>query len=513
VTLAFGGASLPETAELVVDGGDGVRPVGLFTRGVGQVDIDAGAAPGVRQLRLVGPQGGTSPRPFAVGALPELEEKEPNDDARHAQRIDHLPVTLNGSLPKRTDVDVFRVTLEKGACLVVAGESRALGAPTNLRVRIRDAQGREMVGQMDYRTRDPLLGFTAPADGDYLVELQEGMNNDRGVNEDYVYRVTLTTGPWLEAAFPPGAQRGTKTRLTFTGWNLGGHAGPGQVQEEVVVPPEAGPSLEVSAGGAPNRVRIAAGAAPELVAHPRGGTEPDASPQALTPPVTVNGLFSRQVEVFSFPARAGQTLMLKVEARDLGSFADPVMAVSDSTGKSLVVVDDVEGSRDPRLYWTAPADGVYRIALRDVARGSRSGPASFYRLTVAPPSPEVRLTTIGPTVLVRPGQNVEVPLSVTQAFQPAELAVRVEGLPPEVIAAPLRLPGVPGKPATAPAKLELAAAPDAPAGHAMIRIVATAAGPAPASAAATARWVLSTDRSGTLAQGMTERLLLVVPTP
>src|SRR5262249_19165381 len=150
VTLAFGGASLPETAELVVDG-DGVRPVGLFTRGVGQVDIDAGAAPGVRQLRLGGPQGGTSPRPVAAGALPELAEKEPNDDARHAERIDHLPVTLNGSLPQRTDVDVFRVTLEKGACLVLAGESRALGAPTNLLVRIRDAQGREMVGQMDYR--------------------------------------------------------------------------------------------------------------------------------------------------------------------------------------------------------------------------------------------------------------------------------------------------------------------------------------------------------------------------
>src|SRR5262249_25395303 len=83
---------------------------------------------------------------------------------------------------------------------------------------------------------------------EYFVELQEGMSNDSGVNEDYVYRVTLTTGPWLEAAFPPGAQRGTKTRLTFTGWNLGGHAGPGQGQEEVVVSPGAGPALEVSAG-------------------------------------------------------------------------------------------------------------------------------------------------------------------------------------------------------------------------------------------------------------------------
>jgi hypothetical protein len=513
VTLTFAGPSLPETADLLVDG-DGVRAVGQFTKGVGQVDLDAKAEPGVRQLRLVGPQGGTSPRPFAVGALPELAEQEPNDDARHAQRIDSLPVTLNGTLPKRTDVDIFRITLEKGACLVVAGESRALGAPTNLLVRIRDAQGRELAGQMDYRTRDPLLGFTAPADGDYLVELQEVMNNYSSVNDDYVYRVTLTTGPWLDAAFPPGAQRGKKTRLTLTGWNLGGHPGPSQVEEEIAVPPDAGPEMTVSAGGAPNRVRIAVGTTPEtLAAGLRAAADP--APPLLAPPSTVNGVFNQRGEqdVFRFPAQAGETFLLEVKARDLGSFADPTLSIMDATGKTLVVVDDVEGSRDPRLYWTAPAAGEYRVALRDVGASSRSGSGFFYRLTVAPPAPEVRLATPSPTLLLHPGQKVELPLAVTQACQPAELTVRVEGLPPGVTATPIRLPGVPGKPATAQVKLELTAAANAPAGHAVIRVLATSAAPAPVTAPATASWVLSTDRSGTLARGTTDRLLLIVPAP
>src|SRR5207253_1333196 len=71
VSLTFGGEGIPDTASLLVDG-DGIKPLGTFSKGVGEIEIAADARPGVRQLRLAGAKGGTTPRPFAVGTFPEL---------------------------------------------------------------------------------------------------------------------------------------------------------------------------------------------------------------------------------------------------------------------------------------------------------------------------------------------------------------------------------------------------------------------------------------------------------
>jgi hypothetical protein len=510
VTLTFGGEGLPETATLLVEG-EGIQPLGPFVKGVGQVQVAAGAPPGPRQLRLVGPKGATSPRPFAVGALPEVDEKEPNNTPEQAQRLDALPVTVNGAVPTRPDIDVYRVSLKKGQCLVVAGESRSLGAPTNLLVRIRDLAGVELMAQMDSRTRDPLLAFIAPAAGDYLVELQEVLNNYSNVNADYVYRVTFTTGPWLDAVFPPGGRRGTTARLTFSGWNLGGQAGPSQVEADVPIPADAGARTLVTTGGAPNRLPISVGSAPDALEKE---PNPPSTPQSLSLPVAVSGTFGTRgdTDSYRFTARAGEPLLLDVDARRLNSLADPLMVVMDAAGKTLATVDDAEGSRDPRLVWTPPADGAYTVLLRDVAAGSRGGPGFYYRLTIAPPEPELRLTASAPTLALKPGAKLEVPVTVYRSYLPGEVTLRVEGLPPGVTADPVTLPAAPGI-SSSPAKLVLTAAADAVPGSALVRIVGTTGGPSPLTEAAAATWVLSKDRSGDLAQGTTRQLLLLIPAP
>lgn len=518
--LTLGGENIPETADLLVDG-DGIRAVGPFTKGEGEVEIAADAAPGVRQVRLAGPKGGTTPRPFAIGALAEAQEKEPNNRADQAEPVPQFPIVLNGTLPTRGDIDVFRVSLKKDQCLVAAGESRALGAPTNLLVRIRDTAGREFLVQMDYRTRDPLLGFTAPADGEYLVELQEVMNNYSNLSADYVYRLTLTTGPWLDSVFPAGAQQGATARLTFSGWNLGGQSGPSRLEATVVIPPDASRRYPVSAGGAPNQVPLLTSSALNLVEDTLRSPSPASpphnptTPPAVTPPVVINGTLGErgEIDAYRFSARAGETLMLDVDARESGSFADPVMVLLDGTGKVISTVDDAEGTRDPKLLWTAPAEGTYTVRIRDVAPGSRGGPGFFYRLSIAPPEPVLRLTTDAPALTLKPGTKLEVPLSVRQSYQSGEVTIRVEGLPPGVTAAPLTVPGAGARTSTTQVKLALTAAPDVKPGSALLRLVAVTGGERPITAAATASWVLSKDRSGTLATGSTERLLLLIPAP
>lgn len=515
VEVSFAGTSIPEEASLLVEGA-GLKGVGPFKKGVGKIEVAPDAAPGVRQVRLAGPKGVTSPRPFSVGSLPELLEKEPNGTAAQAQRIAALPVTINGTLPARADLDLFTVSLKRGECLVVAGEARALGAPTNLLARIRSADGQELVAQMDYRTRDPLFGFTAPADGEYTVELQDVLNNYSNINADYVYRVTLTKGPWLDTVSPPGAQRGQATRMRFSGWNIGMKSGPGSVEQEVTVPRDAGGTYEVTAGGAPNRVPIVVGDVPELAeAEPvemGGGAAGLSSPQRLVPPVTVNGVFGERGDLdrFQFSARKGERLRIDVDARAIGSFADPVLVVRDASGGVISTVDDAGRVRDPRLVWTAPADGEFTVHLRDIAAGSRGGPEYFYRLTIAPPAPELGATTSDPTLVLAPGKTLPVTVKVTGAQLAEPVTVTAEGLPAGVTAAPVTASVGKSGTGSVDVKLSLVAAPGAAPSCTLVRLVAKSAG---LTASAAATWVLATDRSGTLAQGSTEYPALLVPAP
>lgn len=510
VTLTLGAEKLPETGMLVVDGA-GVRPLGPFTKGVGKVEIAADAPPGPAQMRLVGAEAVTTPRNFTVGALPEVTEKEPNDRRDQAQRLESFPITLNGSLPKRADIDSFSVPLKKGECLVVAGESRALGTPTNLVVRILDSTGRELLVQMDSRTRDPLLGFTAPADGDYVVELREVMNNYSGINDDYVYRVTLTKGPWLDRVSPPGAQRGQKARLTFLGWNLNGGTGPSNFTMEVDVPATAGERFPVSAGGALNSVRLVVGDVPEQEER-----EPDSlnAPQTLSIPGTVSGRFERPDDTDVYRIHTGATpapLRIVVEAAGLGSTTDPVLEVRKPDGTVLSTTDDAEGGRDPILEWTPPANEDLLLVLRDLssARARYNGNDFYYRLTCAPAGSRLRLSTPAPQVILPAGGSVEVPVTVRRARLNAATEVKVEGLPEGISATTGSAPPAPDGENSAEVKLKLTATAAAKAGWTELRLVATGG---PLRSIAEAKWVLAKDRSGTLEEGRTKRIgLLVTP--
>src|SRR5262245_55328538 len=67
------------------------------------ISIAADAVPGIHWLRLHDAQGASTPRPFLVGMLPDVAEKEPNDEAVNAQVVS-LPATVNGRLEKPGDV-------------------------------------------------------------------------------------------------------------------------------------------------------------------------------------------------------------------------------------------------------------------------------------------------------------------------------------------------------------------------------------------------------------------------
>lgn len=106
-------------------------------------------------------------------------------------------------------------------------------------------------------------------------------------------------------------------------------------------------------------------------------------------PATINGrIMPGEVDAFTFHARAGTQLVLMVRARNLIPYlADAVpgwfQAVAtlyDSSGKEVAFSDDYGFDPDPVMFYKIPADGDYRIEVRDsIYRGRED---FVYRITL-----------------------------------------------------------------------------------------------------------------------------------
>ena len=76
--------------------------------------------------------------PFAVDALPECLEQEPNDQPAHAQPIT-LPVIVNGRIDRPGDWDVFRFEGHAGQKIVAEVDARKLDSPLDSVLKLTDA--------------------------------------------------------------------------------------------------------------------------------------------------------------------------------------------------------------------------------------------------------------------------------------------------------------------------------------------------------------------------------------
>jgi hypothetical protein len=513
VAVSLGAKDLPAEARLRIEG-DGVTAGGPIKDGKVPLVVAKEARPGLRKLRIVTPEGASVPRPFVVGVLPEINESEPNNSPQQAQKL-NLPVTVNGQILNENDPDSYRVSLRTGECLVVAAEARRLGAPTDLVLRLLDAQGIERATCEDYNDRDPLLAYVAPAAGDVVVQAYDVMTNYSSVNADYTYRLTFTTGPYLDRSLTPAVPRGRTSEVRLGGWNLNGKPGPGSVTQTVAVPADAGSQVEVTLPGAPNAVRVVTDEQPGVMEQ-----EPNddlAHAQPVGNPATINGELQRRgdVDVYRLHAAAKERFVFAVEAHSLGSPLEGVLTLMDAQGQPLAEADNTDDRRDPVIRWTAPAAGEYFLRVRDIGAPSLDGPAYFYRLRIAPPRPALAVTLTEPSPVVTAGDKLELPLKIIRSDgATGEVEVTVEGLPAGITAPPIKLPPAPDAAegvATTDAKLVLTAAPEAAPTAAAIRILAhTAAGERPLTTTALATFPLATDRSGTVASGTTEQLLLVV---
>ena len=139
-----------------------------------------------------------------------------------------------------------------------------------------------------------------------------------------------------------------------------------------------------------------------------------AQPQELSDRDSISGRIDPPGErdVFRINLKKGEKHVFSLESRSLGLPLDAVLQVLDSDGKTLAETDDVGKSRDPELTFTPPADGKYRVVVRDL--NGRGGRHYAYLLRALVPEPDFTLSLSADKFDVVSGKKTDIVVNIAR---------------------------------------------------------------------------------------------------
>ncbi|HVU89972.1 MAG TPA: c-type cytochrome domain-containing protein [Pirellulales bacterium] len=113
--------------------------------------------------------------------------------------------------------------------------------------------------------------------------------------------------------------------------------------------------------------------------------EPNAAVATIAPvslPTCVWGNLAAMGDVdhVTFDARAGQTIVVDLEAKRLGSKLNGLLSIVDPAGRVVASSNDFNDDADPFLAYRIPADGRYAVRVRDLALAGSD--KHFYRVAL-----------------------------------------------------------------------------------------------------------------------------------
>ncbi len=334
------------------------------------VEVAAEASPGPHLVRVFNDQGATAPRFLVITETPAIAEQEPNDERGKPQSIADLPAQINGRLDKNNDVDGYRIQLGPGQSLVASLEAYVLMSPVDAVLRLIDHRGVEVA-----------------------------LNHDDGRTFDP--RLTYVS-----------AHGGAYTLQVF------GFAYPADASVRFTGNDKCVYRLHLN----------------HDLPEPRIG-QSSVSNQLETPS-TVLGCIEvpDEQDEYSFTAKKGEKLRLRVETVAFGLPLDGWLKVLDASGKELARNDDAD-SADPTLEWSAPEDGKYVAAVGNLLH--RGGSNYLYRFALEHPVPAYRPTVSDHGFTVEAGKTNQIKIAVRRTHgHEGKLSVRVIGLPDGVSCAP-----------------------------------------------------------------------------
>lgn len=421
----------------------------LFEPNRFHVTIPPDAPPGAYDLSAVCDNGLSAPRTFTISQRNELLEVEPNDSWQTAQSVP-LNVVVNGRMEKGGDFDHFQFAAQRGQRVVIECQAERIDSRMRAVLEVLDAEGRRLAVNRGYFGIDPLIDFRVPADGAYVVKVQDLVSS--GSAEHY-YRLEIDTGPRVAFAVPCVIQRGQRTRVTLHGWNLPGAANHGsetastsgeqtgvgssdqspalfdqvdvdipetQARETWSLPAPFQPAQAVLDGFA---YHLAGSHAPVIigvtdvpVTLDRSDNHSPSSAQSISQPCEVSGqlVAGDDRDWFAIQAQRGEVLYIEAFGERIHSPVDLDVSLFDASGVQELArfSDELENAGgkflptshlDPSGRWVAPADGRFLIMVRNLTGGLEADPRRVYRLSVRREEPDFRLVAVphrdGPAAL------------------------------------------------------------------------------------------------------------------
>jgi len=349
------------------------------------IKLDATAQLGTRWWRVSNAQGVTPSMKFVVGDEPEIVENE-TDGAPLPENV-ALPLTINGRVFPREDVDLWRFNALRGQTIRCEVNAARLGSPLDSQLEILDNQGRLLASNSDHFGADSLIVFTAPADGAYQVRIRDAAF---GGLQSYVYRLTLSSLPYVTSVYPLGARRGSTVDVLLGGVNV--PAAPVKLAIPAEAPRDYAHRFKNGSQETNLVLLETSDVAETLEVEPNDEAK---VAKEITLPGVANGRIDRagDRDTWAFTADKGTTVDCDLRAARLDSPLDSVISVTDETGKELMRSDDLSGTEtDSRLRFTAAAAGRYFITVEERYR-QRGGPAFAYRLEMlSQAKPDFRLS-------------------------------------------------------------------------------------------------------------------------
>ena len=395
----------------------------------GTLKIATDAPLGARSWRLWTDQGATAARVFQVGELPEIVEDE--IDGAPIPVALTLPVTVNGRIFPREDVDLWKFSAKKGEAITCVAYTSRLGSPFDARLEIQDQNGRRLAenSARPMAGTDASIRFIPPEDGEYQLAIHDVKS---GGLQHYVYRVTITAGPYVDAVFPLGARRGTVTKFELTGANLPTEPQSLTLPAENISRWATGLGFEKQTD---RRLTLDLDELPEFIEPVDSKDEP----QELSAPFVGNGRILQPGEVDVWNVRCkkkGEIWEIDLRAARLGSPLDSVISVLNVAGQELALADDTVQT-DSALRFTCPEEGVYRIRVEE-RNPSRGGKTFAYRLRVAPPAvPDFSLQLGNSALTVNRGSESKFKIRAIRVGAMNEpITLEFENLPVGVAVAP-----------------------------------------------------------------------------
>ncbi|MEY3176062.1 MAG: hypothetical protein RLZZ436_3976 [Planctomycetota bacterium] len=324
-------------------------------------------------------------RTFFVGALPAVEEVEPNTDFNSPQNIT-LNCTISGTV-QNEDVDYYVLEAKKGDRISAEVEGMRFGQTlfdpyiavlNDRRFEIASVDDSPLLKQ------DAALSVTIPEDGRYVIEVRE---SGYGGDGNCRYRLHVGSFPRPTITYPAGGQAGQTQDITF----IGDATGP--ITKQIALPADAAETtifIEDAQGITPSGHPL------RISPHPNAlETEPnqgfDTATVVSTFPSAFNGILQEpgDVDIFRFTAKAGQVFEVECFGRRIRSPIDPVMNLYKASGEGITGNDDSRGP-DSYFRWQVPADGDYAIRVADHL--NRGGPQFVYRIEFQEVKPSLNVS-------------------------------------------------------------------------------------------------------------------------